>query len=182
MENYYLYFKALHIVFMVTWFAGLFYIVRLFIYHRETSEKGGGSAAAVGEQLKLMANRLWYIITWTGMVLTVIFGLLLILARPSVMQEPWFHVKMTFGVLLIVYHFSIEAMIRRLNRGEPGAGAQKLRLYNEFPTVILFAMVFLAVMKNMVSLLYGFAGLLVLMVLLMVGVSLYKKKREKGTA
>jgi len=181
-SDYYLYFKAFHIVFMVTWFAGLFYIVRLFIYITEAAQKKEPDKTILQKQLILMARRLWYIITWPGMVLTSIFGVLLILANPAVMQQGWFHAKLAFLVLLIGYHLSNEGLVKKVS--DPSfdiAGklsSQKLRMFNELPTLFLFAVVFLAVLKNMLSLAFAVGGFLVLGMLLMLGIKMYKKFRK----
>jgi putative membrane protein len=178
--EYYFYFKALHIVFMVTWFAGLFYIVRLFIYIAEASQKKEPDKSILEKQLLLMARRLWYIITWPGMLLTTIFGVLLILASPGVMQDGWFHAKLGFIVLLILYHLNNERLLRIFS--DPSLShnmsAQKLRMYNELPTVFLFAIVFLVVLKNTLSLVFAITGIIVLGVLLMLGIKIYKKYRR----
>ncbi|MDH4262538.1 MAG: CopD family protein [Spirochaetia bacterium] len=180
--EYYLHLKALHIIFMVTWFAGLFYIVRLFIYMVEASEKKEPDKSILGKQLLLMARRLWYIITWPGMVLTTIFGILLIFANPDVMLGGWFHAKLTLIVLLILYHLSIERMIKKVSNPKfnisQNMSSQKLRMYNEVPTILLFTIVFIVVLKNTISLFFAITGVIGLGVLLMLGIKLYKKYRK----
>ena len=87
MELYYPYIKSLHLIFVITWFAGLFYIVRLFVYQIEATKKPSPDKEIIGEQLKLMANRLWYIITWPSAILTLIFAGLLLYIRPHYLDE-----------------------------------------------------------------------------------------------
>ncbi|MES0490318.1 MAG: CopD family protein [Leptospirales bacterium] len=173
-----LYIKAFHIVFLVTWFAGLFYIVRLFIYHVEAGKKSPSEKEILQNQLIIMAERLWYIITWPGMILTVLSGSFLLYLQSWMLSSPWLHIKLTLVLLLIVYHFSIGRILKNLRKGIVEYKSQKLRLFNELPTVFLFAIVFLAVLKSTMSLLVALGGLLALMVILMVGVKFYKKARE----
>ena len=95
---------ALHIIFVVSWFAGLFYMVRLFIYHTETKEKSELEAKILGYQYKIMQKKLWFIITTPAMVLTVVFGVWMLLKNTYLLTLPWMHIKLTFVVLLLFYH------------------------------------------------------------------------------
>ncbi|HLW14741.1 MAG TPA: CopD family protein, partial [Flavobacteriaceae bacterium] len=88
MADYYLYIKSLHLIFIVTWFAGLFYIVRLFVYQIEAFQKPSPDKEILGKQLKIMASRLWNIITWPGMILAVFFGTWLFWINPSLLDAP----------------------------------------------------------------------------------------------
>jgi len=173
-----LYTKAFHIVFLVTWFAGLFYIGRLFIYHVEAGSKSTTEKEILQNQLMIMAERLWYIITWPGMILTVLSGIFLIYLNIGFMSSGWLHIKLTLMVLLIGYHLNTGRMLRNLKKGKGDYKSQKLRLYNEIPTVLLFAIVFVAVLKNTMSLLVALGGVVALSVILMLGVKFYKKARE----
>src|SRR5690242_12359591 len=110
-------FKALHLIFMVTWFAGLFYLVRLFVYHREAESKPSPIKEALQEQYALMERRLYYIITWPGMVLTVIFGTLLIISNPSYL-DVWLYVKLGMVLLLILYHLYCGELMKDLKEGK----------------------------------------------------------------
>src|SRR5690606_6136892 len=105
MEQYYLYIKSLHLIFIITWFAGLFYIVRLFVYQIEASQKPSPEKEILGKQLKIMASRLWNIITWPSAILAVLFGTWLLLINPALFEITWMQVKLAFVVLLIVYQF-----------------------------------------------------------------------------
>ena len=102
MAEYYYYIKSLHLIFVVTWFAGLFYIPRLFVYQIEAFYKPSPDKEILGVQLKLMAKRLWFIITWPSAILALIFGILLIYIRPFYVTDSWMQVKLCFVVLLIV--------------------------------------------------------------------------------
>jgi len=100
------YLKALHIIFVVTWFAGLFYIVRLFIYHVEAEDENETAKAILQKQYKLMSKRLWYGITWPSAVLTAFFaGWLLVTNFAYYLTQSWMHVKLTFVLALYIYHF-----------------------------------------------------------------------------
>ena len=104
MEPYYNYIKAFHLIFVITWFAGLFYIPRLFVYQIEAFHKPSPEKEILGKQLKLMAKRLWYIITWPSAILAIFFALLLLHLRPFLLELSWMQVKLGFVVLLIIYH------------------------------------------------------------------------------
>lgn len=170
--------KALHMISLVMWFAGLFYLPRILIYYAEAAEKPAAEKKALRDQLTIMAKRLYYIITNTGMILTLIFGLLLIYERSGVLVEGWFHVKLFFLALIFGFHHACGSMVKKADRGEELMPPGKLRLFNEAPTALLFAIVFLAIFKESLSLIWAGAALVVLIVLLTIGVKLYKKARE----
>ena len=176
--NYYLYLKALHIVFMVTWFAGLFYIVRLYIYIREADSKEVFDKSIIRSQLLIMAKRLWYIITWPGMILTFISGFYLVFLNPELVHEKWFHIKMTLLLILIAYHLYSGVLLKKADEGTLHLGSTTLRLYNELPTVLLFGIVFLAVLKSEVSFLYSFLFVFIMAIAMMAGVFIYGKLRK----
>ena len=98
-----LYLKALHLIFIVTWFAGLFYIVRLFIYHAEAESKEEHERSVLQGQYKIMEKRLWYGITWPSMVLALVFGLWLAEVN-NLWFSPWFQAKLVLVLLLLLYH------------------------------------------------------------------------------
>ena len=175
-----LYVKSLHIIFVVTWFAGLFYIVRLFIYHVEAEDEEQGAKAILQKQYKLMSKRLWYGITWPSAVLTAVFGTWLLLLNPGYLLAPWMHLKLTFIVALYVYHFLCHRMFDQLQNDKVKYSSFKLRIWNEVATVILFAVVFLVVLKDNISWVWGIAGLVVFSLLLMFGIKVYKNFRDKN--
>ena len=104
MAEYYNYIKSLHLIFVITWFAGLFYIPRLFVYQIEAFHKPSPDKEILGTQLKLMAKRLWFIITWPSAVLAILFAIILLYLNPYLINAPWMQVKLVFVVLLIIYH------------------------------------------------------------------------------
>ena len=100
MIEYYQYIKALHLIFVITWFAGLFYIPRLFIYHIEATQKPEPEKSILANQLKLMTKRLWFIITWPSAILASLFAFLLLHLAPGWLSQDWMLVKLGFVVLL----------------------------------------------------------------------------------
>jgi protoporphyrinogen IX oxidase len=173
------YIKALHIIFVVTWFAGLFYIVRLFIYQTEALEKPENERKILKPQLDLMASRLWYIITWPSAILTLIFGAWVLGYRWGYMQLGFMHLKLAFVILLYLYHGFSHILFKELQQGKARWSSTTLRLWNEVSTILLFAIVFLIVLKNTLSMVWGIAGLIGLGVALMLGIKLYKNYRLK---
>ena len=173
------YIKALHLIFIVTWFAGLFYIVRLFIYQTEALEKSEHERLILKPQLDLMARRLWYIITWPSAILTLIFGFWVLTYRWGYLQQEFMQAKLIFVFLLYVYHGYSQVLFSRLQRGEAHWTSTQLRLWNEVSTLLLFAIVFLIVLKNTISMLWGMLGLVGLFVVLLVAIKVYKKYRIK---
>lgn len=178
----YFYLKALHIIFIVTWFAGLFYIVRLFIYHVEAEKEEEDAKAILQKQYKLMSKRLWYGITWPSAILTAIFAFWLLFGTEvgkSYLLSPWMHIKLTFVAALYGYHFMCQRIYAQLQQNKIKYSSFKLRIWNEVATIILFAVVFLVVLKNNIGWVWGLTGLLLFSGLLMLGIKAYKKKREK---
>ena len=178
--EYYNYIKALHLIFVVTWFAGLFYIPRLFIYHIEAWAKPSPEKEILSNQLKLMTKRLWYIITWPSAVLCTVFAIWLLLLMPGWLQQGWMHVKLLFVLLLFVYHGKCHQIFKQLQRDEVKYTSRFMRIWNEVATLILFAVVFLVILKNAFNWIYGVVGIFVLAILLMLGIRLYKRIRDKN--
>lgn len=175
----YLYIKALHIIFIVTWFAGLFYIVRLFVYHTEALAKDEPERKILSEQLALMSKRLWLGITWPSAIVTLILGSWLIINQPAWLQMPFMHIKLTFVFLLYVYHFSCHVLYKNLQQGIAKYTSNQLRIWNEVATVILVAIVFLIVVKNEISWIGGVIGIFLFAFALMLAIKIYKRIRTK---
>lgn len=178
--EYYNYIKSLHLIFVITWFAGLFYIPRLFVYQIEAFHKPSPEKEILGKQLKLMAKRLWTIITWPSAILAVFFAIWLLLLIPSWLEQSWMHVKLAFVVLLIIYHIKTHIFYKQLQQDIVKKSSNFMRLWNEGATFILFAVVFLVILKNAFNWVFGVVGILVLGVLLMLGFKLYKRIRNKN--
>ena len=175
----YNYIKALHLIFVITWFAGLFYIVRLFVYQIEATEKPSPEKEIVGKQLKIMANRLWTIITWPSAILAIGFAIWLILLRPFYLTDAWMQVKLCFVFLLILYHLKCHQIYKQLQKGIVKHSSNFMRLFNEGATIILFAVIFLVMLRNAVNWIYGVLGIIAFSVLLMLGYKFYKRLRKK---
>ena len=175
---YYNYIKALHLIFVITWFAGLFYIPRLFIYHTEASKKTKQEADILIRQLKIMSRRLWYIITWPSAILAIIFAIWLLILMPSWLLQSWMHLKLTFVALLIVYHLKTHRIFLKLQKNKIDYSEMFLRIWNEGATLLLFAIVFLAILKDGLHWIGGTLGILGLGFILFLGIRLYKKIRK----
>lgn len=172
--------KSLHIIFVVTWFAGLFYIFRLFVYHAEAARKTEPVRSILIDQYRLMEKRLWYAITWPSCILTLILGTWLLVIMPGYLKEPWMHIKLLLVVLLLVYQFYGQSVIKKIQVDPLRYSSIKMRLMNEVPTLILFAIVFLVVMKSEFSWIWGTLAIAGIAVIITLVVQTYKKKREKS--
>jgi putative membrane protein len=179
MQEYYNYIKALHLIFIITWFAGLFYIPRLFVYQIEAFQKPSPEKEILGKQLKMMAKRLWFIITWPSAILATIFAIFLLVLQPVWLQQGWMHVKLGFVVLLIAYHLKTHQIFKQLQNDVVRWKSNQMRLWNEGSTLILFSVVFLVILKNSINWIFGVIGIFVLAILLMLGFKLYKRYRER---
>ncbi|MBC8046156.1 MAG: protoporphyrinogen oxidase HemJ [Fimbriimonadaceae bacterium] len=178
MSEAYPYILASHIIFIVTWFAGLFYIVRLFIYHTEALQKQEPGKTILSKQFEVMEKRLLNIITTPSMILVLITGICLLTIQSQFLKEGWMHTKLFFVVCLIIYHFYCIRITKNLQKGVVKLSSQKLRMFNELSTVFLVAIVFLIQLKDMMGLVWGLSGLVILVVVLMLGIRLYKKYRN----
>lgn len=181
----YNYIKALHIIFVVTWFSGMFYMPRLFIYNTEAREKPEMVRAALHEQFNTMMKRLWYGITWPSAIFTLIFGLTVMFKGNwnKVLLEPegrWLLVKLCFVLGLYIYHFTLHKIFTQQLQSHFKYSSQQLRIWNEVATVFLIAIVMLAVVKQSVSFVWGLIGLIVFVVLLMSAIKIYKLIRIKN--
>ncbi len=177
------YIKALHIIFVVTWFAGLFYMPRLFIYNTEANLLADPERSILQKQFAVMLRRLWFGITWPSAVITLLMGLWILSAsgwlamvfRP---EGRWLLVKLIFVLLLYAYHLSLHLIFKQEMRGEFKYSSNQLRIWNEVATVFLFAIVMLVVVKQAMSAVWGLSSLLLLIVVLMLAIRIYKKLRK----
>lgn len=177
--------KAIHIIFMVSWFAALFYIVRLFIYAREAQDKTPEVRSILTAQLLLMQRRLWYIIGWPAFIICLVFGLWMLFLRPELLASPWMELKLIAVGLLVLYHMECQRILSQQKQGLFNQGSFKLRLFNELATIFLVCIVFLAVLKPVTGFVWGILGVLAFTGVLMLAVNIYKKTRknsEKETA
>lgn len=175
----FLYLKAVHIIFIVTWFAGLFYMPRLLIYITESYDQQEPERGILLKQLRLMASRLWYGITWPSAVVTLGLGTTFLVLQPEWLQESFMQVKLTLVILLYGYHFSLHYLFKLLQRDIVRYSSQQLRFWNEVATLFLVSIVFLIVLKSALSMVWGLAGLAGLTVLILLGMWVYKKNRKR---
>lgn len=175
----YYWFKAFHLIGIVVWFAGLFYLVRLFVYHAEAEQEPEPARSILKKQYEIMEKRLYGIITTPGMIVTVVMAIGLVSTEPEILKSTWLHIKLAFVVLLIGYHHFCKRIMKKLAAGECQWTGQQFRALNEAPTVLLVLIVLLAVFKNSLPLdltTWLVAGLVITMV---ASIQLYAKKRRK---
>ncbi len=175
----YLYLKAIHIIFVVSWMAGLFYIVRLFIYHVEANERPDSERIVLQHQFEIMQHKLWYIITTPAMALSLIAGCGMIWVNPDLLSMNWMLVKLVFVLGLLVYHFMCQNIMNKLKAGEFRWTSTQLRLWNELATIFLVAIVFTVILKSAIDWIYGLVGLIVFSAVIMSAVKIYKYYRLK---
>ena len=178
MESYE-YIKALHVIFMVTWFAALFYMPRLLIYHVEASLKQEPDKSILSEQFKIMQRRLWNAIAWPSMAMTWGFGLWMLLLNLQLLSQPWFILKLVFVFLLSLYHLQTNNIFQQHQKNELKWSSFKLRLWNEVATVFLFAIIFLVVPKQNAGWVWAMLGLVLFIITIFSAVAIYKANREK---
>lgn len=170
--------KALHIIFMVSWFAGLFYIVRLFIYHTEAQLKPEPDRSILSNQFVEMEKKLWWIITTPAMILTITFGVWMLIANPEIFKMPWMHIKLSFVGLLIAYHFVCQKILFDLKKGIYKWKSNSLRIWNELATLILVAVVFLVMLRDSMNWIKGTIGFFAVAIALMIAIKMYKRIRK----
>ena len=175
----YSWFKAFHIVGIVVWFAGLFYLVRLFIYHVEAQQEAEPARTILKNQYQIMEKRLYSIITTPGMLVTVAMAIGLLSTEPEVLKQPWLHAKLAFVVLLIGYHHYCKRLMKQLAADECKWGSQQLRALNEAPTVMLVVIVMLAVFKNSLPTDITAWVIFGLVIAMAASIQLYAKKRRQ---
>jgi len=173
----YYYIKALHIIFVVTWFSGLFYIVRLFVYSAEANAKPEPERTILLKQFGIMQKRLWYGITWPSAILTLIFGVWIGILYRSL--PIWLLVKLFFVLGLFIYHLTLHKIFKQQQKENFRWSSQQLRTWNEVATLFLISIVMLAVVKQLLSVLWGVGVLLVFSVLLLLAIKMYKKFRRE---
>ncbi|BAZ80162.1 MAG: protoporphyrinogen oxidase HemJ [Sphaerospermopsis kisseleviana] len=144
----YSWFKAFHIIGFVVWFAGLFYLVRLFIYHAEANQEPEPAKTILKNQYQLMEKRLYHIITIPGMIVTVAMAIGILSTNPDLLKETWLHFKLGFVGILLIYHHYCGRLMKQLAADECKWSGQQLRALNEAPTLLLVVIVMLAIFKN----------------------------------
>jgi protoporphyrinogen IX oxidase len=172
----YYYIKAVHIIFVVTWFSGLFYIVRLFVYSAEANSKPEPERTILLKQFGIMQKRLWYGITWPSAILTLIFGIWIGLLYGSL--PAWLLVKLVFVLALFIYHLSLHLIFQQQRNENFRWSSQQLRTWNEVATLFLISIVMLAVVKQLLSVLWSIVALVAFSFLLILSIKMYRKYRK----
>jgi putative membrane protein len=185
MSNAYLYIKALHIIFVVTWFAGLFYMPRLLIYNVEANDKEPLVKQALQAQFAIMMKRLWYGITWPSAILTLILGLSVLFKgswTDIILHKEglWLLLKLILVVFLYGYHLYTHRIFKQQLKGIFTLNSQQLRMWNEAATLLLISIVMLVVVKQGISLVWGLVGTVLLVVILLLAIRIYKRLRNKS--
>ena len=176
----YYWFKAFHLIGVVVWFAGLFYLVRLFVYHAEAEQEPEPARSILKKQYGLMEKRLYSIITTPGMLLTVAMAIGLISTEPEILKSGWLHAKLALVLLLIGYHHYCKRIMKKLANNECKWTGQQFRALNEAPTIMLVLIVLLAVFKNNLPLDLTTWLVVALVVTMVASIQLYAKKRRQN--
>ena len=171
--------KALHIIFVVSWFAGLFYMVRLFIYHVEAKDKSAEESRILTTQYKIMEKKLWYIITYPAMILTLIFGIWMLILVPAYLSLPWMQIKLAFVLILLIYHGICHQIFIQLKNDQFKWSSNGLRIWNEVATLLLVVIVFIVVLKHNLNWIWATIGFFAVAIALMMGIKLYKRLSNK---
>ena len=175
-----LYILALHIIFVVTWFAGLFYIVRLFVYHAEADKKEEPERSILQKQYKIMEKRLWYGIAWPSMIGVYIFGGWMVYENYAYyLYAPWFILKLSFVFGLTLYHVQCHVMYGQLQKDIMVHSPFKFRLWNEVATIFLVAIVFIVVLKDTMRFAWGLLGLVLFATTLYLAIRIYRNRRKE---
>jgi putative membrane protein len=173
----YQYILAIHIIFVVCWMAGLFYMVRLFIYHTEAQEKPEPDRTILSNQFEIMERKLWWIIATPSMYLVLVAGITMLCLVPAWLQQPWLHIKLAFVIGLVIYHFICQYKMKQMAKGIYKWTSTQLRIWNELATIFLFAIVFLAVLKDALNWIFGVIGIILFSMIIMSAVKVYKYYR-----
>ena len=171
---YYLYLKVFHIIGVIVWFAGLFYLGRLFVYHREADDRPEPECTTLKSQFSLMERRLYYGIAWPGLCISVVFGIALIFASGF---PGWLHAKISFVVMLVVYHLWCGHLRKLLLKENCNWNGTKFRLFNEIPTLLLFSIVFIVVFKSAIP--WNALLLILVGLILVIGGAVHLRARRR---
>lgn len=177
LQSYYPYFLAVHIVFVISWMAGLFYILSLFIYHTEANEKPEPEKRILLQQFTKMEATLWKIICAPAMVISVVAGVSMLILHPMLLQMPWMHVKLSFVVGLLIYHFICQNIVKQLKNNQFKMTSFQLRLWRELATIFMIAIVFVVILKSAINWIYGLIGIMGVAMAIMIAVKMYKNYR-----
>jgi putative membrane protein len=174
----YQWFKAFHIVGIVCWFAGMFYLPRLFVYHAEANEQPEPARSILKAQYQIMEKRLYSIIMTPAMLLTIAMAIGLISTEPDILKEPWLHVKLGCVALLVGYHHLCKRIMKQFASDTCKMTGQQFRWFNEFPTVFFVIVVMLAVFKNNIPTSATAWGIFAMTIAMAAFIQLYARKRR----
>ncbi len=180
MQDYYREFMAVHVVFVISWMAGLFYILSLFIYHTEANAKPEPDRSILVAQFTKMEATLWKIIATPAMLISVLAGLSMLYINPALLDDDWMIVKLCFVIGLLIYHFICQRIVKQLREGVYKMNSLQLRLWRELATILMVAIVFTVILKSAVNWIYGLIGIMGLALVIMMAVKAYKRFREKN--
>ncbi len=172
----YLVLKTIHLIAVVSWFAGLFYVGRMFIYFKEAALNEEKKKQILQDQFKLMTKRCMYIITWPSLAITTIFGLYMLHENQILINLDWMKVKLVFVTILIVYTAYCQKILNNMMmQNTISISDFKLRLFNEFATLLLISLISLAVLKTSLSWLKAIFVFVTIAITLLILIRLYRK-------
>lgn len=174
----YQWFKAFHLVGIVCWFAGMFYLPRLFVYHAEAYEQPEPARSILKNQYEIMEKRLYSIIMTPAMLLTIAMAIGLISTEPDILKEPWLHIKIGLVLILIGYHHFCKRIMKQFATDTCKMTGQQFRWFNEFPTVFFIIVVMLAVFKNNLPTSATAWGIFAMVIAMAAFIQLYARKRR----
>ena len=144
----YLIYKAIHVIFVVSYFAGLFYIVRLMIYHTETQQMDEPKKTILQDQYTFMEKKLWNVITAPALIILVVMGINMLIKNPALLQLPWMKSKLGMVSVLLLYHFWCWRTLKQIQKNIYKYTSVQLRMMNEVATILLFVIVFAVIQKT----------------------------------
>lgn len=174
----YLWFKSFHILGFVAWFAGLFYLPRLFVYHIEAEERQEPIRTALQEEYSRIEKLLYKLIMMPAMISTIVMAIGIITTEPDVLMQGWLHIKLFFVVLLVTFHFYCGRLIDQLEEKTCSINGLQMRRINEIPTILLGLVVLLAIFKNNLPTSITVWGTVIAVLTFAVIIQLYARKRS----
>ena len=177
---YYLsYIKALHVIFIVAWFSGLFFLGRIFVYHREAFEKDPAAKDVLLPLFLSAERRVWYIIIWPSLIITLVLGSIL-MVKTGAYREGWFHLKLLLILFFLGYHVFYARLRKQFRKEDVALSSVKLRLLNEVPFFFLIFISFTVYLRSFFSGLWAGAVLVILLVSLAFIVRFFRQFKKKN--
>ncbi len=175
----YLWFKSFHIVGFVAWFAGLFYLPRLFVYHIEAAERPEPASTVLKEEYSRLEKRLYKLIMMPAMLFTIAMAIGIIWTEPELLRQTWLHVKIGLVLLLVGFHFYCGRLIDQLEKGTCSSSSLQMRRINEIPTILLCVVVLLAIFKSSLPTNILVWGTAIAVLIFAAIIQLYARKRSQ---